>query len=52
VRGILFNSVGLGIYLREMLQDYNLKTKLGGGEMCSSDVSVHKRYPEPMQFRG
>ena len=52
MRGILFNSVDLEIHLRKMLQHNNLKTRPGGGEMCSSDVSVHKRYPEPMQFRG
>ena len=39
--GILFNSTALRIHLGKTLQHYNFKTSLGG-EMCSSDVKVHK----------
>ena len=41
--GILFNSTALRIRLRKTLQHYNFKTRLDG-EMCSSDVNVHKDY--------
>ena len=41
--GILFNSTALRIHLGKTLQHYNFKTRLDG-EMCSSDVNVHKGY--------
>ena len=37
---ILFNSTALGIYLCKTSQLDNLKTRLG--EICSSDVNMHK----------
>ena len=41
--GILFNSTALGIHLRKTSQPCDFKTRLGG-EICSSDVNMHKGY--------
>ena len=38
---ILFNSTLIGIQLCKILQPQNFKTRLGG-EICSSDVNMHK----------